>query len=120
MPDKKHSHEDSIFDKVIGDAWKDRFLNVVGEFKLPNEALNYILSQVDETKHAAVGIITKEVRKYLENTDLSEELLKVMTGISLEITTNIRFARNSDKKNRIKLKVTSEKSSDEQDGKDES
>jgi hypothetical protein len=108
MNDKKNRNtEESIFEKVIGEAWKGRVKNVVGDFKLPKEALGYILNQVDETKHAAVGIISKEVRQFLENTDIANEITKVLTRLSLEITTNIKFTDNGGNSPEIKFKVTS-------------
>ncbi|MBN2801935.1 MAG: hypothetical protein JXR91_02455 [Deltaproteobacteria bacterium] len=106
MNEKKQKEEETIFEKVIGDSWKERVKNVVGDLKLPKEALTYILSQVDETKHAAVGIISKEVKKYLENTDISKEMLKVLSNLSLEITTNIKFVHNENDSKKLKLKIT--------------
>ncbi|MBN2341391.1 MAG: hypothetical protein JXX29_08340 [Deltaproteobacteria bacterium] len=96
--------ENSIFDKVL----KGKVRQVVNELKMPKEALNYIFKQVDETKHAAVKIIAREVRELLEKTDLAEEATKVLTSLSFEITTNVRFVPNEDgKKKRVKFKLTS-------------
>ena len=103
--------EDSIFEKVLRkDSIAGRVKQVVNELKMPKEALNYIFKQVDETKHAAVKIIANEVRELLEKTDLAEEATKVLTSVSFEITTNIRFVPNPDgKKKRVKIKMTSHK-----------
>jgi hypothetical protein len=112
------AHEDSIFEKVLKkDGIAGRVKQVVNDLKLPKEALNYIFKQVDETKHAAVKIIAREVRELLEKTDLAEEATKVLTSVSFEITTNVRFVPNPDgTKKRIKIKMTSQKDkSDESD-----
>lgn len=107
---KSDSGEESIFEKVLKDGFKGRVKQVVNDLKMPKEALNYIFKQVDETKHAAVSIIAKEVKDLLEKTDLAEEATKVLTSVSFEITTNIRFVPNRDGKNkRVKIKVTSHK-----------
>ncbi|MBN2716701.1 MAG: hypothetical protein JXX14_12685 [Deltaproteobacteria bacterium] len=109
-------HEDSIFEKVLKkDGIAGRVKQVVNELKMPREAINYIFKQVDETKHAAVKIIAKEVRELLEKTDLAEEATKVLTSVSFEITTNIRFVPNPDGKNkRVKIKMTSHQDPSEQ------
>ncbi|MBN2528492.1 MAG: hypothetical protein JXR76_19040 [Deltaproteobacteria bacterium] len=107
----KNPGEDSIFEKVLKkESIAGRVKAVVSDLKMPKEALNYIFKQVDETKHAAVKIIAREVRELLEKTDLAEEATKVLTSVSFEITTNIRFVPNPDgKKKRIKIKMTSHK-----------
>lgn len=115
MNDEKNTYnedhaDDSIFEKVLKDGIKGRVKQVVSDLKMPKEALHYIFKQVDETKHAAVKIIAKEVKDLLEKTDLAEEATKVLTSVSFEITTNIRFVPNKDGKNkRVKIKVTSHK-----------
>ncbi len=92
----------SILEKVIPDGIKrgletllrdGRIKNVV-DLKLPKEIVNHIMSQVDETKHAALGVVSKEVRLFLERTNLSDELAKLLTQVSFEITTNVRFKPN--------------------------
>ena len=56
------------------------------EMKLPKEIVSHILAGVDETKHAAVAIVAKEVRQFLEQTDLADEIDKVMSQLSLEVS----------------------------------
>jgi hypothetical protein len=116
------SHEDSIFEKVLKkEGIAGRVKQVVNDLKLPKEALNYIFKQVDETKHAAVKIIAKEVRELLEKTDLAEEATKVLTSVSFEVTTNIRFVPNPDgKKKRVKIKMTSHREKPEDEDTDSS
>ena len=68
---------------------------VVGDnVKLPKEIVAYIFSQVDETKNAMVRVVAHEIRDFLEETDLSTELQKVLTSLSFEIKTEIRFIPN--------------------------
>ena len=101
------NQDESIFDRVVPEGLKQkiehgmesvlkdgRLKNFVGDLKLPKEVINYMVSQVDETKHAAIGIISKEVRLFLEKTNLSEEITKVLTKVSFEVTTNVRFVPN--------------------------
>jgi hypothetical protein len=97
---KPAPEEESIFDRVMSDGLKkgfghllrdSRIRNIVGDLKLPKEIVNHIISQVDETKQATVGVVSREVREFLENTNLADELAKLLTQISFEIKTQVRF-----------------------------
>lgn len=67
---------------------------IVGDAKLPKEIITYVFSQVDETKNALVRVVAREVRDFLEATDLSNELQKALTSLSFEIKTEVRFIPN--------------------------
>ena len=66
----------------------------VGELRLPKEIGNYILAQIDETKNGLYRVVAKELRDFLEHTNLAEELGHVLSRMSLEIKTEIRFVPN--------------------------
>lgn len=73
----------------------DALRGVMGEGgKVPKEVVSYIFSQVDETKNGMVRVVAHEIRDFLEATDLSTELRKVLTSLSFEIRTEIRFIPN--------------------------
>ena len=92
--------DESIFEKVMPEGIKrgleslirdNRVKNLVSEIKLPREIVTYILSGIDETKQAAVGVVAKEVREFLENTNLADEMARLLTQISFEVSTQVRF-----------------------------
>jgi hypothetical protein len=66
----------------------------VREMKLPKEALALLLSQLDETKTGVYRVVAKEVRDFLEHTNLADELSKMLTTLSFEIKTEVRFIPN--------------------------
>ena len=66
----------------------------VGKTELPKEMAGYVFSQVDDTKNAMVRVVAREVREFLEAADLAKELQKVLTTLSFEIRTEIRFVPN--------------------------
>ncbi len=68
---------------------------LVGELKLPKDALNYTFSQLDETKNGVYRIISKEVRELLERTNLGEELAKALSLLTLEVKMEVRFKPQS-------------------------
>lgn len=66
----------------------------VSEMKLPKEALALILAQLDETKNGLYRVVAKEIRDFLEHTNLAEEMSKVLTTLSFEVKTEVRFIPN--------------------------
>jgi hypothetical protein len=79
----------------------DGLRNFVGDMKLPKEVLQYLYQQIDDTKAGLYRVVAKEIRDALEHTQIADEVTKVLTKLSFEIKTEIRFvpndARASDK-----------------------
>jgi hypothetical protein len=108
MSDKESGDRRRRLDSVIPDLLKraveigvekaaeapDNFKELVGGIKLPREMAHYLLAQVEETKNGLVGVVAKEVREFLENTNLSTEMRKMLTTVQFEITTTVRFKPN--------------------------
>lgn len=68
--------------------------HLVGELKLPKEVLSYLYTQIDDTKTGLYRVMAKEIRDVLEHTELADVLTKVLTKLSFEIRTEIRFVPN--------------------------
>jgi hypothetical protein len=68
--------------------------NLVSEMKLPKEALGLLLAQLDESKNGLYRAVAREVRDFLNQTNFAEELTKVLTTLSFEIKTEVRFIPN--------------------------
>ena len=66
----------------------------VGDLKLPKEALALIFAHMDESKNGLYRAVAREVRDFLESTNLAEELTRALTSLSFEIKTEIRFTPN--------------------------
>ena len=66
----------------------------VGEMRLPKEVLSLLLAQLDETKNGLYRVVAKETRDFLEATSFAEELARVLTTLSFEIKTEVRFIPN--------------------------
>ena len=67
---------------------------VTQDGKLPKEVIGYVFTQVDETKNALVRGVAKEVRDFLEATDIAQEFYRALTTLSFEVKTEIRFIPN--------------------------
>jgi len=72
----------------------DSLRNFVGDLKLPKEVLHYLYQQIDDTKNGLYRVVAKEIRDVLEHTQFADELTKVLTKLSFEIKTEIRFVPN--------------------------
>ena len=69
----------------------------VREMKLPKEVLALLLAQMDETKNGLYRVVAREIRDFLEQTNFAEEMAKVLTMLSFEIKTEVRFIPNEAK-----------------------
>lgn len=67
---------------------------VVDDVKLPRELAGYVMSQMDETRRGVIRLAAKEIRMFLEHTDLSAEMRKLLTSVSFEVRTEVRFTPN--------------------------
>jgi hypothetical protein len=67
---------------------------VVAEGKLPREVASHVFAAIDDTKNGMLRVVGREVRDFLQATDLSKELQKALTSLSFEIKTEIRFIPN--------------------------
>ena len=65
--------------------------NFVSEMKLPKDIASYLLLQIDETKTGIYGVVAKEIRTFLERTNLAEQVTQALGALTLEIKTEIRF-----------------------------
>src|SRR5690242_19766741 len=62
--------------------------------KLPKEILSLVLSQLDETKTGLYRVVARETRDFLEHTNIAEEVARVLTTLSFEVKTEVRFIPN--------------------------
>ena len=84
--------------------------NLVGEMKLPKDALAFLLSQADKTRSEVARVVTQEVRRFLESETLRREIWKVLTGVTLEVNATIQLKPSGEPG--IRAKVKSKKKSD--------
>ena len=94
---------------VDGLISEDGIRSLVKDRGLPKEAVGFIIGQVDATKREVLRIVSKEMRLFLENVDLGGELTKILTSVSFEIRTEVRFIPNDASvrpqvKNRVKVR----------------
>lgn len=72
----------------------DNLKSFVGDLKLPKEIVQFLFSQIDETKNGLFRVVAKEMRDFLEHTNFAGELQKILTTVQFEVNTTIRFRPN--------------------------
>ncbi len=65
--------------------------NFVSDLRLPKELLQIIVSQVEETKNGITRAVAREVRDFLDRSDVTEAWVRALTKLSLEVRTEVRF-----------------------------
>lgn len=61
------------------------------------EVVGYVASSADGAKDKVFEIVARETREFLSNLNLTEEIAKILTTLSFEIKTEIRFIPNSER-----------------------
>ena len=76
---------------------EDGIRKITKEVPMPKEVAGYIASTASSTKDEVFRVIARETREFLQTVNFSEELAKVLTMLSFEIKTEIRFIPNEEK-----------------------
>src|SRR5262245_56128845 len=66
------------------------------EISIPDVA-GYLASTADTTKDKVLEVVARETREFLQTMNLGEEIAKLLTTLSFEIKTEIRFIPNSER-----------------------
>ncbi len=66
----------------------------VGDMKVPKEIAHLLLTQMEDTKNGLFRVVAKEMRDFLEHTNVAGEMKKMLTTVQFEINTTIRFTPN--------------------------
>jgi hypothetical protein len=65
--------------------------SLAGQLKLPKEALAFVLSQAEKTKDDLGRVLSEELRRFLDSEKLRDELLKMVSGMTIEIKAEVRL-----------------------------
>jgi hypothetical protein len=69
---------------------------LASEFHLPKDITNYLIQQAASSKDELFRVVAKELRGFLQDVNISGELQKLLTSLSFEIKTEIRFIPNEE------------------------
>ncbi len=94
---------------------------ITKDMPLPKELASYVASTAGAGKDEVMRVMAREVREFLQTVNFSEEIAKMLTMLSFEVKTEIRFIPNDEKfggvepdvKAKVRIKKTGEE--DEED-----
>lgn len=72
----------------------DNLKQFVGDLKVPKDIAHLLYAQIDETKNGLFRVVAKEMRDFLEHTNIAGEMQKLLTTVQFEVNTTIRFTPN--------------------------
>ena len=78
--------------------------NMVGDLKLPKDALGFLLAQADKTRTEVARVVTQEMRRFLESETLRREIWKLLTGVTLEVNATIQLKPSGEPGLKVKVK----------------
>jgi hypothetical protein len=78
---------------------------IASDLKLPKDVANYLIQQAASSKDELFRVVGKEMRGFLETVNISGELQKLLTSLSFEIKTEIRFIPNDEAVSGVKPDV---------------
>lgn len=90
---------------------------ITKDMSLPKDVAGYLANTAGATKDEIMRIVAREVREFLQTVNLSEEIAKMLTTLSFEVKTEIRFIPNDERfgsvkpdvKAKVRLKKTEER-----------
>jgi hypothetical protein len=56
---------------------------------------------VEDAKSEIFTVVVREVREFLERANLADEITRVLTGVTLEVKTQVRFVPNDARSSRL-------------------
>jgi len=81
---------------------------VASDFQLPKDVAAFLVAQVASSKDELMRIVARELRSFLDGVNLSGEMQKLLTTLSFEIKTEIRFIPNDEKIGGVKSTIKNE------------
>ena len=97
-------------------AGEEKLRGMVGD-ALPKEVTAYVKGAIDTGRDEVVRIIGAQFKKFLEGIDVGGEVAKILTAVSFEIKTEIRFIPNDKKlKPEVKMSVRPKRARDKDGG----
>ena len=78
--------------------------NLVGDMKMPKDAIAFLMSQADKTRVEVARVVTQEVRRFLESDTLRREIWKMISGVTLEVNASIRLKPSGEPQAKVRIR----------------
>ena len=81
---------------VVVDVTEDSVKRVLNELQTGRELTDKVISRLDDVKGEAGKAVRDEITKFLSQVEVSKEVRKVMSGMTMDVHTEIRFRFDDD------------------------
>lgn len=71
---------------------------LASQLKLPKDVLTYLLAQAQNTKDDISRVVSEELRGFLQSDKLRDEFLKLLSGMTVEVTAQVRLVPTHERK----------------------
>ena len=78
----------------VVDSTEDQVRKILQDMPVAREVGDRVAGRLDEYKGEVFRIVKNEVHEFLERVDIGAELQKLLTSVSFEIVTEVRFIPN--------------------------
>ncbi len=105
-------------------ATEEGIRKITKEIPQAKDVVDYVASTAGSTKDDVMRVMARETREFLQTVNFSEEIAKMLTMLSFEVKTEIRFIPNDEKFGGVepdvkaKVRVKRDKDSKDKDGKE--
>lgn len=87
--------------RVVPDFVRRAIENTVGSVQstgvLSKDVIAYLLQQGDKGRRELTRVVAKEVGDFLRQTDVSSEVVKILTNIQVDVSASVRFRPTAEK-----------------------
>lgn len=105
LPDlMRRAVERSVNAVLQGDEERKKLFAAIIPKELVHTVVQTALQAVDGTKREAVEMVGREMQQFLQTLNIADEIRKVLTSVSFEIKTEVRFVPNPDGTLRTEVK----------------
>jgi len=109
-------------------ATEEGIRKITKEIPQAKDVVDYVASTAGSTKDDLMRVMARETREFLQTVNFSEEIAKMLTMLSFEVKTEIRFIPNDEKfggvepdvKAKVRVKRGKEDKEPEEAGEEES
>ncbi len=78
---------------------------MVGDLKLPKDALGYLRDQADKTRAEMARVAARELQRFFESESLRKEALKLLAGMTIDVHTTIRMTPDGQPQVQVRPRV---------------
>ena len=108
-------------------ATEEGIRKITKEIPQAKDVVDYVASTAGSTKDDLMRVMARETREFLQTVNFSEEIAKMLTMLSFEVKTEIRFIPNDEKfggvepdvKAKVRVKRGKEEKETEEGGEEE-